>query len=910
MTDDKVTYAELQRASCLVAVQVRRLLQMHPLPCGLFAEKSKEMLFGMIGILKAGSAYVPMSPTFPVDRLCYIVCDSGVGAVVTTSQLLPELDRIANGVPVVDVSEVTACPTGTLALFSLKGDVPLSADDTFVVFYTSGSTGKPKGVELSHRAEATVVLAHAARWVWEGARVLFHMPFNFDVSVTEIFSTFAKSGTLVLAPPSQQDMALLHGVIGHHKPDVVTMVPSVFSVFTSQFGVPKVGIIGLGGEAIPVKTWMDLHKGSAIHQVFNFYGPTECSVFATYFGPEPMLDLVSTLKSVPIGKPFEWRECYVMAAEGEPKLLRQGLNGELWLAGAGLAKGYVNLPDKTNLAFVPHPFRMGERAYRTGDLCRWLNNGHLLFLGRIDTQVKLHGLRIELEEIECVLREVDAVVEAAVVVKPELHGSEPGLVAYISPSTASVRSALVMCREKLPPYMVPSAVETLDDWPRNAAGKIDRVGLVERFVEIKIGGDAECAASSTNDTLSLSVQMMDSMAQMRLVSKRYLERRAHVESLLGISALLMCMYHWVELFLAPWGMFYKWPLGELYKCMLLVDEIFVIVFLVCSAYINSISAGLGGQSDAFRFTTSDAMLVLVYLMWYWPVPELLSSLLLLSSGAAHYPAVCILTKHFAYRWFILTILLAKTVTVFARKVHLNHKVLLISLLLVCLISSPKIGIVNPSRFLGPYEQLQHIFVHAPVEQLMLIFVYVGTVHYGESVWQWLEQHGTLVSCVWLRRAMAVVALLAIRITLGCDMVSSPSMLWPKSALAHFMSIVSVPTSGILMFIAVPNCALLRFLGRNVLGVFLSHVHLSLVWCYEGITLFGIIPVLPSQWWIASRIHLWACHLGWAEVVLLVILLLIYSLTFCVAVAPLFQLLLTRFFTEVAKAWSFVAQRLW
>ena len=158
-------------------------------------------------------------------------------------------------------------------------------------------------------------------------------------------------------------------------------------MLSSQFGVPEVDTIGFLGEALPVKTWMDLHRDSAIQNVFNFYGPTEVSVAATYFGPEPMLDLVSTLTSVPIGKPFEWRECYVMATEGEPKLLQQGLNGELWLAGAGLAKGYVNLPEKTNKAFVPHPFRMGERAYRTGDLCQWLNNGHLLYLGRIDNQV-------------------------------------------------------------------------------------------------------------------------------------------------------------------------------------------------------------------------------------------------------------------------------------------------------------------------------------------------------------------------------------------------------------------------------------------------------------------------------------------------------------------------------------------
>jgi len=164
-----------------------------------------------------------------------------------------------------------------------------------------------------------------------------------------------------------------------------------------------------------------------------------------------------------------------------------------------------------------------------------------------------------------------------------------------------------MCREKLPPYMVPSAVETLDDWPRNASGKIDRIDLVGRSVEINVGGDAD--TGSTNDT----VHMMDSMAQMRLISKQFLERREHVQSLLGISALLMCMYHWCEWFLEGFGgMFYEWPVGELYRCMRLIDEIFVLGFVACGAYISAISVGLGGQSDAFRFTISDAMLALVF----------------------------------------------------------------------------------------------------------------------------------------------------------------------------------------------------------------------------------------------------------------------------------------------------------
>jgi len=295
-------------------------------------------------------------------------------------------------------------------------------------------------------------------------------------------------------------------------------------------------------------------------------------------------------------------------------------------------------------------------------------------------------------------------------------------------------------------------------------------------------------------------------------------------------------------------------------------------------------------------------------MWHWPVPQLLSSLLLLSTGAACFPAVTMFTGGYGYRWLILTILFAKTLTVFAHKVNLNHKVLLISILLVSLIFEPKIGNVDPSTWDGTIGWVFRTFLfHGPIEWLVITFLYVGTVHYGESIWQWLEQHGTLVSRVWLRQAMAVVALVAIRVTLGCAMVSSPSMLWPTSTFVHFMCIVTVPTSVILMLIAVPNCALLRFLGRNVLGVFLSHVHLGVVWNYKGITLFGILPVLPGQWWVASKIHSWACHLRWAEVVLVVILLLIYSIIFCVTVAPLFQLLLVRFFTEFTKTWSWATR---
>jgi len=534
-------------------------------------------------------------------------------------------------------------------------------------------------------------------------------------------------------------------------------------------------------------------------------------------------------------------------------------------------------------------------------------------LGRIGTQVKLHGLRIELEEIECVLREVEAVVEAVVVVKPELHGpgSEPGLVAYISPSCADVQSALGMCREKLPPYMVPSAVETLDVWPRNAAGKLDRAGLAARFVEITTsGGDIEEATSSKSGDM---VQLLDSMAQMRRVNTRYLARREHVQSLLGISALLMCMYHWVEFFLVSWVSHDSsmWPLGELYRSqmfyMLLVDNIFVILFVACSAYISTISGGLGDQSDAFCFIISDAMLVLVFLLWHWPVPELVSSLLLLSTGESHFGAVASVQKShncwYAYRWVAFTLLIARIVTVLTRKVHLNHKVVLFLLALMCVAFSPKLGIV---------EAIFHVELelpHGTTTNCSYVFLYVGTVYYGERAWLWIEQLSTLVSRMWVQRVMAVVAILAIRITLGCDMVSSRPLLranteiaygaWPTPGLVHIMSIVTVPTSALLMIIAVPNCSFLRFLGRNVLGVFLTHVAFYRVLCIDGISFFGIL-VVPSQWLVAGWIHSWACGLGWVEGMLFFILLLVYSTAFCVIVAPLFQLLLTYLFMEVAK----------
>jgi amino acid adenylation domain-containing protein len=865
-----ITYADFKLNSAKVAAKVWKMQKTDPRRCGIYAERSAEMLYGIMGSLMAHCAYVPLGLKFPVERLAYIIEDGNIGVVLTTKKMLLQVGQFASGIPCLNVSDAI---TDDEYVSSTSSEVvSCSPDDTVVIFYTSGSTGKPKGVELSHRAEATIVLDYADKYIKRSDKVLFQTTYTFDVSFTEIFSTFASSATLVIAP---DEIELLQDTLDQQKPDVMSMVPSVFSVFVSQFGMPSARTISLAGEALPAKLWMDMHQSNdGTKKHLNAYGPTECSVYATIFGPSPMLDLVNKLKAVPIGKPCRWRECYIMATEGAPVQVNQGTPGELWLAGAGLAKGYVNLLEKTAQSFVPHPLMDAERAYRTGDLCKWLSNGDILYMGRIDHQVKLRGLRIELGEIEHVLREESSVTEA-VVVKHEPKDGAPFLVAYVSPDTAEVRSALTKCQAALPSYMVPSSIQTLAEWPRNAAGKIDRVQLSKKEAKPDI---------SSADASAGEAEVLDSLQVMRRINQEGVARLAHMQALQGFVAVGMTLSHW--------GLDgTRFSVGAFPG---ILDQLHVSVFIFSLAFTNAISKGPSGTSDAFRFTVHDVALIVFFFLWQWPFPEIQAALLQLLTGDGHYDVVppwnapdSITPWH--TRWFILNLIVAKAVTVVLNKTRVSINAQVFGMFIVwAYFAQQQRWTPFPvwPAFEGPFFYGMRVYIQNS-------FFYLVSVHYHPIVWQYCAKAKQLflslcfgAKCLseWLVWAFAVILLIIVQ-----------GLYYSRFDMFIPQNLLSVP----LMILAIPNIAPLRWLGRHVLGIFFTHRHLQLVVQKTGISVYGV-PVIPNEAKAIESVRTWAGGIDWLSDLLAVFVIVVYSVVFCCTISAGFQLIIMHSLGKIAS----------
>jgi amino acid adenylation domain-containing protein len=444
---ERVTYRELdERANRLAAyLQTRDVMREDRV--GVCLERSTEMIVALLGVLKAGAAYLPLDPTYPQERLAFMVQDAGVKLVLTAENLA--LDDHGN-------SYIDAVDPRNAAY----------------VIYTSGSTGQPKGVVVQHGGVCNMVAAQTSAFaVRPESRVLQFASFGFDASVSEIFMALTVGATLYLA-----DRELLSApdslaqLLNEQRITHVTLPPAVLNLLNPG-DFPALKTLITAGEACSAEIVAAWSKGRVF---FNAYGPTESSVCATMHECE-----AGEVAAPPIGQPISNTRVYVL--NGELQAVPIGVAGELYIAGDGLARGYLGRPELTAEKFVPDPFSRagGERLYRSGDLCRWLASGEVEFLGRIDNQVKLRGFRIELGEIEAVLRAHDAVGEAVVVVSGA--GDDKRLVAYLVAAADEVsqnelRSYL---KERLPEYMVPSVFMMLADIPLTASGKVDRRRLPE-----------------------------------------------------------------------------------------------------------------------------------------------------------------------------------------------------------------------------------------------------------------------------------------------------------------------------------------------------------------------------------------------------------------------------------------------
>ncbi|MFQ6399203.1 amino acid adenylation domain-containing protein, partial [Nocardia sp. KC 131] len=468
--------------------------------------RSVELVVAMYAVVDAGGAYVPVDPDHPAERTAHILDTARPVCVLTTSGDELELPETVRRVEIdtLDVSEFSDAPVTDADRLA-----PLRPDNTAYVIYTSGSTGRPKGVAVSHAAIVNrLVWMHAQYGLTAGDVVLQKTPATFDVSVWEFFWPLQVGARLVVAKPDgHRDPAYLTQLILDEGVTTVHFVPSMLAVFVAD---PRVGeCVGLrnvfaSGEALPVPTAQRLREltGASLH---NLYGPTEAAVDVTFH------EVVDTdTVSVPIGLPVFNTQVYVLDARLHP--VAPGVPGELYLAGAQLARGYVRQAELTADRFVANPFADGERMYRTGDLARWVDASRsdsmrgggratggptaasgeygaadeLEYLGRTDFQVKVRGLRIELGDIESALTAQDSVAQAVVVVRDdERTGAQ--LVAYLVAADAGIDTdALrVTLTAQLPGYMVPAAFVVLDAFPVNASGKLDRKALPQPVFEVR-----------------------------------------------------------------------------------------------------------------------------------------------------------------------------------------------------------------------------------------------------------------------------------------------------------------------------------------------------------------------------------------------------------------------------------------
>jgi amino acid adenylation domain-containing protein len=469
LAGQQVTYRELDQAASQVAHHLRALGVGPDTSVGICLDRSVKMIIGLLGILKAGGAYLPLEPTYPKERLAFMLEDSRSSLVLTQRRLLDALPRRAARLVCLDSD------WNSIASASPEKIPPSAGSEQLAyVIYTSGSTGRPEGVQIPHRAVVNFLYSMQREpGLSSQDALLAATTLSFDIAALELFLPLTVGARVVLATREETtDGVLLARKIASAAANVVQATPATWRMLLdSGWTGDKSLRIFCGGEPLSRELANQLLERSA--ELWNLYGPTETTVWSAAAKIEPGNDPIA------VGRPIANTEFHILDPYLQP--VPVGVPGELFIGGDGLARGYLNRPELTAEKFLPDPFRDGPNArmYRTGDRARWLNDGRVELLGRMDHQVKILGFRIEPSEIESALLQFPRVREAVVVVNEDTS-DEKRLVAFLTTyrqTTVSINGLRRFLREKLPDYMVPSTFVLLDNLPLTPNGKVDRRAL-------------------------------------------------------------------------------------------------------------------------------------------------------------------------------------------------------------------------------------------------------------------------------------------------------------------------------------------------------------------------------------------------------------------------------------------------
>ncbi|ELR68117.1 Long-chain-fatty-acid--CoA ligase [Fulvivirga imtechensis AK7] len=457
-----MTYAEFNaRVDALAAYLVNHGVTEKSV-IGIMCDRSFELLTAMFAVMKAGGTYLPIDPAFPSKRKDYILSDSGATLLITQTAHLATVSDIE----LIDISSLSL-------LDSTPFKSRAKSQNLAYMIYTSGSTGKPKGVMISHSAVNNFCKGISDLISFSGKRIISVTTASFDIFVLETLLPLQQGATVVLADENEQrDPAALNRAIVRHKVNMIQSTPSLMKVVVESSetdeGLKQLTDIMVGGEVFSDSLLKLLSEKSSA-RIFNMYGPTETTVWST-------VKELTNQHQITIGKPIANTQIYILNRQN--KLLPIGVVGELCISGDGLAIGYHNREDLTTERFIEHPYKTGERLYKTGDLARWLPDGNIEYLGRIDHQVKIRGFRIELGEIETQFSSCPDVREAVVLVKG--GETDKKLVGYfVSDNNIEVDTFHDHLSKYLPDYMIPSLYVRLDRLPLTQAGKVDRRALPE-----------------------------------------------------------------------------------------------------------------------------------------------------------------------------------------------------------------------------------------------------------------------------------------------------------------------------------------------------------------------------------------------------------------------------------------------